>query len=601
MAQSEKETSTSRTVKYLPGHDIFWTPENSHFFSKISYSALNAARREIRLTRVLPDSGCGLIECELLHNVPLADVQGQYFALSYCAGDARRTDAILVNGIRCNVFANLRHALTVARQFWKTKFRDEKFLMWVDQICINQSDLSERSHQVGFMRDIYQCARQALICLSTSKTKGRGMEWLLELCENVSAREDDLIPREWAPNQAAKRDREEDDNEEEKIDIERYHCHRLVHYIWEHVVDERFTNGWLAFYDVVESPWWSRAWVFQEFMVSTGATFLYGRHSASWKDVSHILNSICSTHRYFLTNRDSFLSLNDFELYGPQDRQFCRVLDRIERTKSQAAVDTAEFIVKTKLNWGGSADLKQLLAHSRYCNASDDRDRVYSFIGLAAPGYGIIPNYSADNVTSKVLIETTKNIILFEDSLDVLAHAVAPASTRRSMLPSWVVDWTCKEVSGLRNNHFGTELNGSLSGIKRRKPDVSFRTIAHQQSRYGAVVLEVWGIFIDALAVEIIDDWASPEERALFRSFQTWKGYTVLSTSLVECSDQLWILYGSLVPLILRQVPHESCDYRLISSAMTFDPNAQRTMGMIHDMMKSVEMGRLKPKRISIL
>jgi hypothetical protein len=161
------------------GDDIFHTPANDHFYSKTHYNKLNAQGKEIRLLKVLPDNGSSAIEYELVQGVLLADVQGQYSALSYCAGDARKTGTILVNGIRCNVFANLAHALVECRHFWRQKFKDREFLLWVDQICINQPNIQERSHQVGFMRDIYQFAEQVLICLSTTETNGEGMKWLL--------------------------------------------------------------------------------------------------------------------------------------------------------------------------------------------------------------------------------------------------------------------------------------------------------------------------------------------------------------------------------------------------------------------------------------
>ncbi|RSL46216.1 hypothetical protein CEP54_013958 [Fusarium duplospermum] len=179
MDGKEKESESpgpGQKDRSLPGHDIFCTPENSNFLSKTPYKTLDPTRREIRLLKVLPDSGSGLVECELLPSAPIAELRSKYSALSYCAGNPRNTEIILVNGVKCNVFANLCHALTCARHFWTTKPRDGDFLLWADQICINQADLSERSHQVGFMRDIYQNAQQTLICLSTTNTQGEGMK-----------------------------------------------------------------------------------------------------------------------------------------------------------------------------------------------------------------------------------------------------------------------------------------------------------------------------------------------------------------------------------------------------------------------------------------
>jgi hypothetical protein len=76
--------------------------------------------------------------------------------------------------------------------FWRKKFQDREFLLCVDQLCIDQSNIVERSHQVGFMPDIYESADQVLACLSTEKFSRRDMAWLLKLYIHVPAVEDDF-------------------------------------------------------------------------------------------------------------------------------------------------------------------------------------------------------------------------------------------------------------------------------------------------------------------------------------------------------------------------------------------------------------------------
>jgi hypothetical protein len=114
------------------------------------------------------------------------------------------------------------------------------------------------------MRDIYEAAEQTLICLSTQGSYGEGMKWFVDLCADVPIREDDLeveTPKEakliyqrvFCPSNFA---------------TERHHWHRLVDRMSRNVRNENFTGGWIAFHNCLESPWWSRAWVFQEFIVS---------------------------------------------------------------------------------------------------------------------------------------------------------------------------------------------------------------------------------------------------------------------------------------------------------------------------------------------
>jgi len=103
---------------------------------------------------------------------------GKYTTLSYCGGDPKETEIITVNGINFNAFANLGHALRQAGHFWRDKFDGQGLLLWADEICIKQSNLSERSHQVGFMAKIYENATQVLVSLSSEGDRTGGLGWI---------------------------------------------------------------------------------------------------------------------------------------------------------------------------------------------------------------------------------------------------------------------------------------------------------------------------------------------------------------------------------------------------------------------------------------
>lgn len=151
----------------------------------------------------------------------------------------------MVNGIKCNVFANLKHALVEARHFWKQTHkrrcrktnRCRNILLWVDQICKNQQDLGERSHQVGMMRDIYEQAKQVLVCLSTSEGTSVEMSWLCELIAKVPTRHDDRDNTFWPPWGFAPK------NE--------WHESRLMDFVISEWPKKDFIEGWKAFYDVM--------------------------------------------------------------------------------------------------------------------------------------------------------------------------------------------------------------------------------------------------------------------------------------------------------------------------------------------------------------
>jgi hypothetical protein len=88
--------------------------------------------------------------CIQLHEVSLDTPQLNFRALSYVRGDAQDTRPILIEGKILLVTKNCETALRCLRQAGKTT------TIWIDAICIDQSNLSERSRQVTLMGEIYR-------------------------------------------------------------------------------------------------------------------------------------------------------------------------------------------------------------------------------------------------------------------------------------------------------------------------------------------------------------------------------------------------------------------------------------------------------------
>ncbi|RFN50725.1 heterokaryon incompatibility protein 6, or allele [Fusarium flagelliforme] len=524
---SNPVASTNSTASKPPGHDIFCTPENSDFVSKVPYQSLSKTDHEIRLLKILPDSGSGFVECELLPAVSLANVQKQYLALSYCAGSAKNTKPIKVNGANSNVFSNLHHALTCARHYWETHAELPEFLLWVDQICINQFDLAERSHQVGFMRDIYLNANRTLICLSTEETDGEGMRWLAELKNMVG---------------------------QGKVES-------LTCAIIEKSNSEEFAKGLASVCGIITSKWWGRAWIFQEFMVSTYATFLYGSYAMPHGDFSKLAIGSCWAIRRILLDEFSESMLRTQLEKSSHDED------------SLWSSDSLLYILTAKLVEPTPTDLETLLYHTRDCLASDPRDRIYSVLGLANPGYGIIPDYSPENDVPKLLVETTTRIIAFEDKLSILSdlnrHRGSMEETRQ--LPSWVINWIDDYL--LFPSYWTSTTNrrpkmGSFEDhkITAGSIDASFVEVPHPgHPGTRTTVLQLWAILLDTdfQAVGGHGDSKYTEDYSL-RSYEGSQHYMIESYVPVESDQELWILCGACETFLLTRY---SYGYRIFVPA----------------------------------
>jgi hypothetical protein len=100
----------------------------------------------------------------------------KYKALSYTWGSPEQDrHHIVVDGKLLEVRENLYDFFGIYRKKWK-KCRT----LWIDAICIDQSNTHERNHQVGMMSHIYKRAQEVVIWLGrdTNVVSGGTLRWL---------------------------------------------------------------------------------------------------------------------------------------------------------------------------------------------------------------------------------------------------------------------------------------------------------------------------------------------------------------------------------------------------------------------------------------
>jgi hypothetical protein len=113
----------------------------------------------IRLLSLLPGEGNDIIHCSLsLSSLSeeLMQPSCEYEALLYTWGSSERPQRVLIDDLDFPVTANLYDALREIR------FRSKTRTLWVDAICINQDDISERHDQVQKMAHIFKASKNVL-------------------------------------------------------------------------------------------------------------------------------------------------------------------------------------------------------------------------------------------------------------------------------------------------------------------------------------------------------------------------------------------------------------------------------------------------------
>lgn len=115
-------------------------------------SLLDLQCKAIRLVEILKgNSNSEKISCKF-HYHDLQD-SAPYTALSYTWGDPIDAKEILVDDRVLKIRDNLWRFLQQAREHYSST------LFWIDSICIDQENVSERNHQVSLMKNIYSKVR----------------------------------------------------------------------------------------------------------------------------------------------------------------------------------------------------------------------------------------------------------------------------------------------------------------------------------------------------------------------------------------------------------------------------------------------------------
>jgi hypothetical protein len=118
--------------------------------------------RTIRVLLIEPGPPDAVIQC-LLGDKNLDDGLIPYIAISYVWGPTTNPERIMCNGNVVQVTSNLYAFLHEYRR--RGTAGGDMFPLWVDAICINQSNDEERTTQVRMMKDIYEQANAVVVWL----------------------------------------------------------------------------------------------------------------------------------------------------------------------------------------------------------------------------------------------------------------------------------------------------------------------------------------------------------------------------------------------------------------------------------------------------
>lgn len=315
-----------------------------------------------------------------------------YEALSYTWGSQENLEEVSIQD--GGALATIRITQNLAVALRHLRYSDRPRVMWIDALCIEQTNDVAKGTQVAMMGEIYRLATRVVAWLGPEQDDSdHGLERMAYLGSQVSVN--------W------------------------------VNFILspaEDCVDKSLGNRDLilpfgsrdltAIYHILSRPWFRRLWIRQEiFLASSESVILCGHCEISW--LSFRRACVAITHKQY----------NNFSL----EVELYNILSVLYG-----------FIFQPF-----STDILSLRRDFQCSDCLEPRDRVYAIISLLDKNEKNIcphPNYTKSVV--EVYQEVTVNWIDYYGAVQILCACELQAS---AFGISWVPDWSAQATASLRN------------------------------------------------------------------------------------------------------------------------------------------------------
>lgn len=382
----------------------------------------------IRLLRLHPGKPSAPIEITF-EVVPLDDTLPAYESLSYVWKLKEGHKSITINGHqKDDVGTNLFEALHQLRQAGKSR------LLWVDALSINQDDEAEKAQQVKNMHHVYMRAEKVIVWLGTDE-QGFAPDAFMVLCALANMQDED--------EESGKAGYEAVDEWDGMVVKQLCEVPDLDHPIW------------MSVFVFITNTWFLRMWVLQEIVLARQARFVWGSASLDWDIFSAAVHAIRADARLHANLECRHLQ-NAF------------LMDHL-RSEQMAGHGRRNY------------PFLHLLDVARSLEVTDPRDKVYGLLGFPTrdasleTGLFIVPDYSLS--TAEVYADVAKKLLEKDGNLNVLSYVVqGSAGAGNHDLPSWVPDWTCRDVvyplTGLKEenwHHAGTAKSMDMLPVEDTK------------------------------------------------------------------------------------------------------------------------------------
>jgi hypothetical protein len=336
---------------------------------------------------------------------------------------------VTCNGLTLMIRPNLRDALRMLQTacFASLGRRKQRYI-WIDAVCIDQTNNAERALQVMLMTSLYRKAESVIVWLGPEDETTADAFTVIDQLSSISA-----IPESISEILAVREpyslvtaeDISNPQSYRSKLGIE-----PLTH------------QHWLAWLALLHRPYFKRAWVVQEVTLAKSITAVCGTRFFDWQKLSGII--------WFLVHTKWFLKIHTEYFRHRVAREVPVIYSKMLSLNLDPGFG-AMYLNQTRTGTelaGKFYTLEVLLKNHRHCEASDPRDMIYALQGIArkdskpftSHGHLLVPDYS---IPVKRLYTRTARIMLQSNGdLRFLSHREGKRWRSIETLPSWVPDYS---------------------------------------------------------------------------------------------------------------------------------------------------------------
>lgn len=500
--------------KYSPFIDSLLSPlKNDYVYSPLENE------KDIRLLHLHPGTDIDLIECSLVthscQSGPLGALGSQesYEALSYVWGNDEPTNMIRILSVRRSPDRSGQHRFsfrdfTLRRYYVRSnlfaalgrlRYADKVRVLWVDALCIDQSNITERNMQVAKMSEIYSNAEKVLVWLGEAADSSKLAFGFIDRVLGVD-RLDGLVK------------------------------------------DENTLDMWHALTNLMRRAWFSRRWVVQELALAKKALMQCGEDTVEWEKFSDAVG-------LFDMKFDDIVQLfiDSKKMQGEIESMFyVRALSgayRLVNVLGNLFRRSADGQIKERL-----LNLEDLVLNLPSFQAKDPRDTIYALLCLARdtspiPGLSPIKFNSFEVDYQKSVIAVFKDFVSFSirrsGSLDIVCRHWAPAAGEK--LPSWISPIS-KAALGIREDSHYVRLNADslvdqqYAASRQSKASVFFGiddVYYKEASGHNATM------YVKGFRLDIIGDISTVAEQGYIRSDWFEKGCAA-ANGLPSVTEAFW-------------------------------------------------------------